>query len=218
MRIAILGTGTLAEALGSGWARAGHEIVVAGRSAIKAADLAARLGPGAVTAPARAAVVDAGAVLLAVAHTGVTEMLNATGALMGTLSGIPLIDPTNAMDHGDGRLLLAPGHSHAERVAELAPGAQVIKAFHLFPAEQWTAPGGTRVTVTICGDDPAALRTTECLVRDLGAAPVVFGGLSRARQVEETAGFVISLACTGFDPATAVPSMPATSPDIAPTR
>ncbi len=225
MRIAILGTGTLAAALGAGWTRAGHEVVIAGRSADKAADLATRLGPTARAASAREAATCADAALLAVAHTGVTDVLAAADAGSGALAGTTLIDATNAMDHGAGILRLPPGGSHAGLVAALAPGAHVIKAFHLLPSEQWTAPTGPPVTVPLCGDDPNALRTTARLVRDLGAEPAVFGDLSRARQLEEAAGFVISLAFAGVDPTTAVPSMPTAvspcttstwSPDISP--
>ncbi|MFG3520684.1 NADPH-dependent F420 reductase [Nocardia nova] len=248
MRITILGTGTLAEALGRRWARAGHEITVAGRSMDKAEALARRLGAGvravplteigaggkvvphapAAAYPATVAggadAVGAGArrtadaVLLAVAHTGVEEVLRAVGAPGGALSGLTVLDATNAIDHGVGVLRLPPGTSHAQRVAELAPGAHVVKAFHLFPSEQWAAPeadatadtGSTHrpPSVTICGDAPAALRTTEHLVRDVGAVPVVLGGLDRARQLEEAAGFVISLAFSGVDPSRAVPAMP----------
>ncbi|MFF0498177.1 NADPH-dependent F420 reductase [Nocardia aobensis] len=232
IRITILGTGTLAEALGRRWARAGHEITVAGRSVEKAQQLAQRLGAGARAVPlaeiaAGAAGEDFGpdaeaatdtaagaeAVLLAVAYTGVEEILRAVGAPRGALSGLTVIDATNAIDHGVGVLRLPPGTSHAQRVVELAPGARVVKAFHLFPSEQWAAAdtGATHLppSVTICGDDPAALRTTEQLVRDVGAEPVVLGGLDRARQLEEAAGFVISLAFSGVDPSRAVPAMPA---------
>ncbi|MGV9573550.1 NAD(P)-binding domain-containing protein, partial [Streptomyces nigra] len=44
MRIGILGTGTLATALATGWARAGHEVAIAGRSRAKAERIAGRLG------------------------------------------------------------------------------------------------------------------------------------------------------------------------------
>ncbi len=207
MRITILGTGTLAAALGGGWVRAGHAVVVAGRSADRARTLAAALGARAV--PIGEAVAGADAVLLAVAHTGVADILHATAAATGALSGVTVVDPVNAVDHGGGPLRLPGDSSHAQRVAALAPGAHVVKAFHLFPSTQWTGPASGPVTVPLCGDHAEALRTTGQLVRDLGAEPVVFGGLSRARQVEEAAGFVISLAFTGIDPATAVPSMPA---------
>ncbi|WP_063065122.1 NADPH-dependent F420 reductase [Nocardia violaceofusca] len=222
MHITILGTGTLAGALGRRWARAGHDITVAGRSVEKARQLAQGLGAGARAVPlAEIAAVPAGAragtaaVLLAVAHTGVEDILRAVGAPGGALSGVTVIDATNAIDHGVGVLRLPPGASHAQRVAELAPGARVVKAFHLFPSEQWasaeSADAGTTQlppSVTICGDDPAALEITEQLVRDVGAEPVVLGGLDRARQLEEAAGFVISLAFSGVDPSRAVPAMP----------
>jgi predicted dinucleotide-binding enzyme len=60
----------------------------------------------------------------------------------------------------------------------------------------------------MCGDDPHALSLAEALVRDLGGVPAVLGGLDRARQLEDVAGFVIRLVTRGFDPATAIPSVP----------
>ncbi|MFI6291003.1 NADPH-dependent F420 reductase [Nonomuraea sp. NPDC050790] len=205
MRLGILGTGTLAAALGEGWARAGHDLAVAGRSAAKARELAARLGGGVRALPPREAVAGRDAVLLAVSWHGAEDMLRAAGADGGALEGITLIDPTNAVEHGVGVLLAGPGESMATRIAALAPGAHVVKAFNVFPSEQWT--GGTRpVTVAMCGDDPRALEVTGALVRDVGAVPAVLGPLERARQLEEVAGFVIGLAFAGTDPGSAVPA------------
>ena len=224
MRIGILGTGTLAAALGQRWTRAGHDVVVGGRSPAKAQALAERLGHGARAAAPHAAVADRDAVLLAVSWAGVEDMLRAAGACDGSLEGTPLIDPTNAVEHGVGVLLTEAGDSAAARIGRLAPGAHVVKAFHLFPAEQWARasagdPGDageqgragdagradSRITVPICGDDPAAVQLVGRLVRDLGAAPAVFGTLDRVRQLEEVAGFVIGLAFAGTDPQSAIP-------------
>jgi predicted dinucleotide-binding enzyme len=47
------------------------------------------------------------------------------------------------------------------------------------------------------------------LVRDAGGRPAVLGPLSRARQLEEVAGFVIGLAFSGVDPSSAIPRIPA---------
>ncbi|TMR96327.1 NADPH-dependent F420 reductase [Nonomuraea basaltis] len=211
MRIGILGTGSLAEGLGTGWARAGHELVISGRSPAKAQRLADRLGHGirAVTPPE--AVTGRDAVLLAVSWNGVEDMLRDAGASDGLLSGTPLIDPTNAVEHGVGVLLTEAGGSMAERIAALAPGAHVVKAFHLFPAEQWTGATGEDeppVTVALCGDDPAALQVVGTLVRDVGGVPAVLGPLDRVRQLEEVAGFVIGLAFAGVDPGSAIPHVP----------
>ncbi|WP_433219829.1 NADPH-dependent F420 reductase [Microtetraspora malaysiensis] len=211
MRIGILGTGTLAEALGEGWARAGHELVIGGRSHARAQSLADRLGRGVRAVAPREAVTGRDAVLLAVSWDGVDEMLRSAGASEGLLAGTPLIDPTNAVEHGVGVSLPGRGEAMAERIAALAPGAHVVKAFHLFPAEQWArAPGKDRhpVTVVMCGDDPAALQVVSTLVRDVGGAPAVLGSLDRVRQLEEVAGFVIGLAFAGVDPASAVPRVP----------
>ncbi|MBF6180918.1 NADPH-dependent F420 reductase [Nocardia otitidiscaviarum] len=219
MRIAILGTGTLAEALGHRWARTGHDITVAGRSPRRAHAVAARLrdavdlekaGGGARTAEVRAAVpreavTGADAVLLAVSWAGVTQTLRSAGAEDGALAGMTLIDPTNAVDHGIGVLSIPPETSGAELIASVAPKAHVIKAFHLQPAQLWSAPARPGVRVAICGDDPGSLRLTEVLIRDAGAEPAVLGPLSRARQLEEVAGFAIGLAFQGIDPRAALP-------------
>ncbi|MFF6810059.1 NADPH-dependent F420 reductase [Streptomyces sp. NPDC012403] len=210
MRIGILGTGTLAAALGEGWARAGHEVVIGGRSQAKAEELAERLGHGVRAATPRETVAGRDAVLLAVSWDGVEEMLESVGASGGALDGMPLIDPTNAVVHGVGTLLTEYGESMAERIAGLAPGAQVVKAFHLFPADQWTRPPGggrPRATVAMCGDDTAALNVVGELVRDVGGVPALLGALARVRQLEEAAGFVIGLAFAGFDPGSAVPHL-----------
>ncbi|TDP95105.1 NADPH-dependent F420 reductase [Labedaea rhizosphaerae] len=193
MRIGILGTGTLARGLARAWA--GHDVVIGGRSAAKAEALAAEVGARAA-APADAAR-EADAVLLAVAWEGVDDMLGLAAPPPGTV----LIDPVNAVEHGVGVLL--PPTSAAEHIAATAPGTHVVKAFHLFPAAQWTS--GTAVTVPICGDDERALATVSALVTDTGSQATVVGGLSSARQLEEVAGFVINLAFRGVDPQSAVP-------------
>ncbi|CNG70779.1 putative dinucleotide-binding enzyme [Mycobacterium tuberculosis] len=211
MRIGILGTGTLAAALGEGWARAGHELAVGGRSDAKAQELADRLGRGVRAAAPREVVTGRDAVLLAVSWDGVEDMLRAAGAAEGSLAGRPLIDPTNAVEHGVGVLLTGRGESMGQRIAGLAPGAHVVKAFHLLPAEQWTRESGgdeSPVTVPMCGDDPRALETVGELVRDVGGAPAVLGPLDRVRQLEEVAGFVIGLAFAGVDPNSAIPRVP----------
>jgi predicted dinucleotide-binding enzyme len=209
MKIGILGNGNMAESLGAAWIRAGHEVVIAGRSPIKAKTLAERLGAGAHAASAREAVTGRDAVLLAVAWTGAADILHSAGAAEGLLDGTPLIDPTNAVQHGVG-IMLTGTDSMAERIAALAPGAHVVKALHLFPSMQWTN-STTRdqrpVTVPMCGDDPSALKTVGDLVRDLGGVPTVLGPLARARQLEEVAGFVIGLAFSGIDPSSAVPQL-----------
>jgi len=209
MRIGILGTGTLATALATAWARAGHEIAIGGRSSAKAQEIAGRLGSAVQAVTPREAITGRDAVLLAVSWDAVEPVLRDAGAADGLLDGTPLIDPTNAVEHGVGTLLTAPGDSIADRIARLAPGVRVVKAFHLFASTQWTDRDLPPVTVAMCGDDPAALKVVGELVRDVGGAPAVLGPLARVRQLEEVAGFVIGLVFAGVDPTSAIPQVPA---------
>lgn len=202
MEIGILGTGALAVGLGGAWGRAGHDVVVAGRSAERAQAAAERIGGRAVPLPE--AVRGRDAVLLAIRWEGVFDVLHAAGAAEGALAGVPLIEPTNAVRHGVGEILVDGGRSVAELVAQRAPGARVVKAFHMFAADQWE-PGRAPVTVAMAGDDDAALAVVGELVRDAGGRPAVLGPLRRARQLEEVAGFVIGMVFSGQDPRAALP-------------
>ncbi|NJP41960.1 NADPH-dependent F420 reductase [Actinacidiphila epipremni] len=241
MRIGILGTGTLAVGLGTAWARAGHAIRIGGRSREKAAAAAGRIGGAAVAVEPREAAAGADVVLVAVAWEGLADILALAGAKEGTLAGTPLLDPTNAVAHGVGELLTPDGRSAAEHLADLAPGAHVVKGFHLFAADQWqpcpepgpeprpephpepgpeqrrrepaAEPAREPVTVVLAGDDDAALAAVSQLVADAGGQPAVLGPLRRARQLEEVAGFVIGLAFAGVDPASAVPHISLPAPD-----
>ncbi len=202
MRIGIIGTGNIARTLGAAWARAGHEVAIAGRSPEKAQALADELGARSV--PLEDVATGRDAVLVAVPWDASEQVV----ALAGVPSGTVLIDPTNAVGHGIGSLLIAPGESMAERIASAAPGAHVVKAFHTFPFMQWTGPSEGRTPVVVmAGDDPGALKAVGELARDLGGDPVVLGGLDRARQLEEVAGFVIGMAFAGHDPSAAVPAI-----------
>lgn len=192
MRIGILGSGLMAEALGGQWVKAGHEVFVGGRDRAKAVELAERIG-----AVAGGSLLEAssygGTTLLAVHADAVGEVLGAVGnKVTGTL-----IDCTNAVTPGTFTLAVP---AMAERVAELAPQARVVKAFNLAPDSVWrNAPHEFTLGVPLCGDDPDALEQVATLVRALGCEPVQAGGLERARLLEATAAFAIGVWIAGND-------------------
>lgn len=209
MRIGILGAGHMADALGTPWTRAGHEIMVSGRDPAKAAALAERIGPAARAGTWAEAVAFGEVILLAVRDDGVAAVLEASGASGGALDGRVLIDCTNSVVPGRFTLGTHPGPSVAERVAETATGARVVKAFNLCHEDVWrmTPPAfhGTPLAVPLCGDDPDALATVGRLVTDLGCHPVEAGGLDRAGLLEATAAYLIGLWFGGHDPRATVP-------------
>ncbi|MFJ7210243.1 NADPH-dependent F420 reductase [Amycolatopsis sp. NPDC098790] len=172
MRIGIFGTGAMADALGTQWSRAGHELRVAGRR----------------TGGWREVAEFAEVVLLAIPAAAIGEVLAQSGPLPGKV----LVDCTN-----DPALTGTPVASRIETEAH------VVKAFNLAHVDVWrmTPPvfAGRRLSVPLCGNDPAALEAVSTLVRDIGAKPVIAGGLNRAALLEATAAFVIGLWFAGED-------------------
>jgi predicted dinucleotide-binding enzyme len=199
MRIGILGAGNMADALGTGWARAGHEIMISGRDhdavAAKAARMTAAAGAGVSAGTWAQAAEHGDVVMAAVREAGLRDALTDAGA---ALRGKPLIDVTNPADID----AFDPGRPIVRQVAELT-GAHVVKCFNLCHVDVWrmTPPvfDGRPLAVPLCGDDQGALAYARTLVADLGCTPVDGGGLARAVLLEATAAFVIGLWFRGAD-------------------
>ncbi|MET8811059.1 NAD(P)-binding domain-containing protein [Streptomyces sp. NPDC004549] len=194
MRIGVLGTGNMADALAAHWVRAGHEVTVGGRDTDRARRLAERLGDG-VRHGDLAAAAGAGEVVLVALPYGVGEVV--VRELRAALDGKVLLDCCNPVGAPGFRLLTGDGPSAARRLALAAPGARVVKAFNLCHEGVWRmAPpvfDGRPLAVPVCGDDPAALALVGTLVRDAGCTPVAAGGLDRAGLLEATAALFIGL-------------------------
>uniref|UniRef100_A0AAU1TWC5 NAD(P)-binding domain-containing protein n=1 Tax=Streptomyces sp. NBC_00119 TaxID=2975659 RepID=A0AAU1TWC5_9ACTN len=193
MRIGVLGTGNMADALAGHWVRAGHDVAIGGRDAHKAERLATRLGGSAKPASLRAAA-EFGQVLLAAlpfgAGAGVARELRAV------LNGKVLIDCSNPLGPRF-RLLTQGGPSAAQQLAAAAPGAHVIKAFNLCHEDVWRMSppifDGRLLAVPVCGDNETAVALVHQLVRDVGCEPMAGGGLERAGLLEATAALFIGL-------------------------
>lgn len=193
MKIAIIGTGNVGRALGTGWAQKGHTVIFGSRhpDEEKVRQILTAAGKNARAALPNVAAAEAEVVVLAVPGTAVA----ATIPTLGNLSGKILIDATNPIAPG---LQLSVGHttSGAEQVAALAAGAHVVKAFNTTGAENMANPlyQGEPITVFICGDDVAAKAAVSQLAQDLGFAVADVGGLDKARLLEPMALVWISLA------------------------
>ncbi|MER8029597.1 NAD(P)-binding domain-containing protein [Streptomyces bauhiniae] len=193
MRIGVLGTGNMAEALATHWVRAGHEVAIGGRDPHRARRLARRLG-GTARATGLREAAGFGQVALAALPYGAGEEV---AARLGTaLSGRTLLDCSNPVGPGFS-LLTARGPSAAERLASAAPEAHVVKAFNLCHEDVWRMRppvfDGRPLSVPLCGDDEASLARVRELVRDTGCHPVSAGALDRAALLEATAALFIGL-------------------------
>lgn len=193
MKIAIVGTGRVAGALGKRWAAKGHMVTFASRDpgSEKVQALLDAAGPNASAKRVSDAVAQSSIVVLAVPFSAAQERLS----LAGDLRGKVLVDCTNPIAPGL-RPLFDSNTSGAEQVAAWAPGAKVVKAFNTTGAENMANPvyAGQPTSMLICGDDELAKGAVAQLAEELDFEVIDAGGLTAARHLENLALLWIHLA------------------------
>jgi NADPH-dependent F420 reductase len=183
--VALIGTGNVGSALGQRFAEKGHQVFYGSRdpTAEDVRELVAATGhDAAALAPAEAAA-RGGIVVLAVPWSAAEDVVRSLGDLRGKI----LVDPTNPrVMASDGFADYPIEGSNAERIARLAPGAHVVKAFSTLGAETMLDPQVAQgpVTVPIVGDDRAAKERVAALAREIGLEAVDVGPLRHARIIE----------------------------------
>lgn len=193
MNIGIIGTGNMGSALGRLWANKGHAVYFGSRDPKKALKLGETIGVMASGGTIAQAAVFGSVVLLAVRWDAVPEALKAAQ----TLSGRILIDCTNPMTSDWMQLVEGLTTSGAERIAALAPGARVVKAFnHVYAQIIQSSPifGSQKASVLYCGDDVEAKECVAGLIEDAGFEPVDSGALQNARYLEPIAEQMVQFA------------------------
>lgn len=184
--IALIGTGNVGAALGRRFAEHGHTVTYGSRNPADAdvVELVRDTGHGAVALAPREAAARSRIVVLAVPWTAAEDAVRG----LGDLSGKIVVDPTNPrVQAADGFADYPPlPDSNAERIARLAPGAKVVKAFSTLGAETMYDPRLAEgpVTVPVVGDDRAAKEIVAALARELGLEAVDVGPLRHARIIE----------------------------------
>jgi NADPH-dependent F420 reductase len=183
--VAMIGTGNVGAALGRRFAENGHKILYGSRdpSAADVRELVAATSNGAVAVTQAEAARQADIVILAVPWSAAEDVVRA----LPDLSGKIVVDPTNPrVMASDGFADYPIEDSNAERIARLAPGAQVIKAFSTLGAETMLDPklAGGPVTVPIVGEDRAAKQRIVALAQEIGLEAVDVGPLRHARIIE----------------------------------
>ena len=191
MKIAVIGTGNVGQALGGSFARAGHDVTFAGRDAEKALAVASGLGATASATPGDAAS-DAEVIVLAVPYLAAEDV---AGELGGQTAGKVVVDATNPLKADFSGLATEGGPSGAERIAGLLEGAHVVKAFNTVFAAVQADPGAYGITLDAlyATDDPEAAATVRDLARSIGLRPVNVGPLAAARELEALAWLNIRL-------------------------
>jgi 8-hydroxy-5-deazaflavin:NADPH oxidoreductase len=191
VNIAIIGAGKVGRALATSFTRAGHQVLIASRDPQDARDVAAATGASPAASVRRAAEA-ADLVVLAIPFGGVPEV---TAEIRGSVAGKPVVDATNRMSFGANGVETDTSTSNAEEIAELLPGAHVVKAFNtLFATNQSDSTlDGVQLDGFVAADDPSAKAMVIELVESIGLNPIDVGPLVRARQLEALAFLNIAL-------------------------
>lgn len=194
MKITVVGAGNVGKALGSGWAKAGHDVTFAVRadSLQKYADLPAELGGKVTVTPMKDAAAGSDVVVLATPWGAAQQAIQELGDLDGRI----VVDCMNPLKPALAGLTHSGDDSGAEQVARWATGARVVKAFNTtgFNIMQNPQLEGGPAVMLVCGNDEAARNAVLDLARDLGFDALSAGGLDSARLLEPMAMLWIKLA------------------------
>lgn len=191
MRIGILGTGDVGRALGRGFVKHGHEVMIGSRDAQneKARDWVAKTGERASAGTFADAAKFAEVAVLATSWSGTENALTLAGA--ENLAGKVVIDATNPLELSSGKPGLAVGHtdSAGERMQRWLPEARVVKCFNTIGNANMVNPEfpGGPPDMFYCGNDAAAKQTVSDIVTTFGLNPIDLGGIESSRYLEPLA-------------------------------
>lgn len=185
LKIGIIGTGHIGGTLATLWVGAGHEVMMSSRHPQELQALAHSLGPRAhVGTPAEAA--RFGEVVLMSVPYGVLPQVGRE--LKNDLAGKIVLDTGNPYPERDGQMAVeARRKGTGVASVEYLPGVRLVRAFNAINSGDLRSEAhrkGAPIAIPLAADDPQALQVAEQLVKDAGFAPVVVGGLAKAREFD----------------------------------
>lgn len=189
MKIGILGSGEVAQALGAGFLKHGHEVKLGTRSPEKLAAWRTEHPTGQVGSFA-----DAGTfgevLVLAVKGEAAAKALHAAGSFAGKV----VIDATNPLaskppQNGVLSAYTSGDDSQLERLQQEFPQARLVKAFNSVGSADMVDPQftGGKPSMFICGADAGAKATVRGILDQFGWETEDMGGVEAARAIEPLA-------------------------------
>jgi len=190
--ISIIGSGNMANAIGTRAAQHGHAIELISRDSAKAQSLADQIGHGA-TVGTFGARPTGDIVFLAVLYQGAVDVVTHFG---DALAGKILIDITNPFDADASGLVTTEGNSVSQQIAAAAPtSAHVVKAFnsifgHIIAEDK-------PLDVFFAGDSAEAKAPFAAFLQSLDMRPLDVGGLEMTYVLEWAGILIMGLARNG---------------------
>ena len=188
MKIGIIGSGVVAQTLGSGFLKHGHEVMLGTRDPAKLADWLKANPKGTVDGFAVTGKF-AEVVILAVKGGVVADAVRAVGLV--NLAGKTVIDATNPITeeapvNGVLKFSTSINLSQMEKLQEAFPEAHFVKAFNSVGASQMVNPSYKegKPTMFICGNDEGAKQQVTTILDQFGWETADMGKVEAARAIE----------------------------------
>ena len=188
MKIGVIGSGVVAQVLGAGFLKHGHEVAIGTREPAKLKEWSAKNAAAQVKSMKDAAAFGE-VVVLAVAGEAALDALKQAGE--AAIAGKPVIDACNPIGGGppvNGVLsfFTTLKDSLMERLQKAYPKAHFVKAFNSVGNAQMINPhfAGGRPTMFICGNDANAKRVVRQILDQFGWETEDMGAVEAARAIE----------------------------------
>jgi len=188
MKIGILGTGMVGEALGTTFVQLGHQVKMGSRSAnnesagkwVKASGNNASQGTFADAA-------QFGEIVFVCLKGEV--VLDVVRSVAGFVSGKVVVDVSNPLDFSHGMppsLSICNTDSLGEQVQKALPNAKVVKTLNIVNCEVMGDPAKAgHPTMLICGNDSEAKSRMTSLLKSLGWTDIIdLGDITKSRGTE----------------------------------
>ena len=187
MKVGILGSGVVGQALGRGFANRGHPVMLGTGSpgSDKLLEWVQSTGKNASTGSFAEAAAFGDILVFATLGSAVERVIELAGK--ENFSGKVLIDVTNPLDFSGKSVGLFVGinDSLGERIQRWLPKAKVVKCFNTVGNSQMVNPRHKDGEMLICGDDAAAKEQVAKIVKEFGwKGAIDVGGIEGARWLE----------------------------------
>lgn len=187
--IAIIGAGNVGSALGTNWAKSGHEIIygVSNPKDPKHSEVLAAANGKATVSSGPEAVKNAEVVVIATPWSATQQIISTLGDFTDKI----VMDCTNPLGMIDGQLSLVVGLSTSggEQVSQWCKGGHVFKAVNQVGFDIMKNPnfGPMRAALFVAGPDGPQKQVVINLCRDLWFDVFDAGGIDKSRLLEPLA-------------------------------
>ncbi|HEY8935477.1 MAG TPA: NAD(P)-binding domain-containing protein [Cyclobacteriaceae bacterium] len=187
-KIGILGSGMVAQVLGSGFIKHGYEVMIGSREPAKLNDWKSKAGAKASVGTFEDTAAFGEIIVLAVKGSVVEALAT---SLASSLAGKTIIDPTNpiaaaAPENGVLRYFTDINLSLMERLQKAVPAGNFVKAFNSVGSTFMVNPKfpGGRPTMFIAGNNEAAKSDVKVILEKFEWDIADMGGVEAARAIE----------------------------------